>query len=281
MVLQGILTLSLLTCQMGQPTIGVLDFTVNRNSAEHSADTSSYRWGPGDSKALTKDFTTVLSKTRKFNILERDRVLALYDELEYKKDSPYVSLKQFKKEALKHASFILAGEIERFKIKSQTKPVPYSKNRTKQVNEVTLITRVELINQADGSKVFMDKATISQESSSLDMATIIEKARLETAELLVGKIVDELYPVVVIRVKGKNLLLTISRSPSFKEGNTYIVYSIDDDILIDPQTGEELGYMEEYAGKIKLTDILPKFAKAVLLEDGEGIKAGDICRPDN
>ena len=274
----------LLVCangQLGQPTIGVVDFTVTQNAQEHSSDISGYRWGSGDTKSLTSEFTTVLSKSRKFNILERDRIRELYAELDYDKNSTINSVRQFKKESLKGAGFLVIGEIERFKINSYIKKVPYSDHRKKQIYEVTLITGLRLVHQRDGSIVFWDKASVSlKTSSATDLASVIEQARAQTAEILVGRIIDELYPVMVISARNKQLFLTLSKSPYFKVGQVLTVYGIDDEVLIDPQTGEELGNIEEPIGKVKLTQILPKYAKAVILEGGDGVKAGDICRPD-
>jgi hypothetical protein len=47
--------------------------------------------------------------------------------------------------------------------------------------------------------------------------------------------------------------------------------------LIDPDTQEVLGKEEVEIGKVRITDVLPKFSKASILED-RGIAEGAILR---
>jgi hypothetical protein len=72
------------------------------------------------------------------------------------------------------------------------------------------------------------------------------------------------FPVEIIKVKGNQVYLNRGKDGGFKNGMVLNVYSPGEE-LIDPDTGEQLGSAEEYAGQIKVSRINPKFTIATIV----------------
>ncbi len=84
-------------------------------------------------------------------------------------------------------------------------------------------------------------------------------ASLKTgAQSLVAKMVGAIYPMRVVRRDGDALVLNRGEG-SVAIGESFTVYLLGDELL-DPQSGESLGWMETVVGSGVIVDVKPKFS---------------------
>ena len=91
------------------------------------------------------------------------------------------------------------------------------------------------------------------------------------ANELIAKIITNLYPPTVLSVNSKNNVVQIPNA-SYKQGDVVEVYSIGEPI-IDPYTGQNMGYEEEFVAYVVVFEINGGVAKAAPDPKGEYAKA--------
>jgi len=80
----------------------------------------------------------------------------------------------------------------------------------------------------------------------------------------------------VMEVDGKEITVTGGKNMNLKVGDTFQVYHRGK-ALIDPETGQTLGYRETRLGVLKVTEVMDKFSLGVML-DGALPQRGDVVR---
>ncbi|MES9858627.1 MAG: CsgG/HfaB family protein [Sedimenticola sp.] len=89
-------------------------------------------------------------------------------------------------------------------------------------------------------------------------------------------VINALYPVKVAHVSKSSGIVTLNAGKKrVKKGQVLKVYS-QGEAIVDPDTGELLGAVEEVIGKIKITEVRDKLSKARVIDGRAEIKA--ICR---
>ena len=87
---------------------------------------------------------------------------------------------------------------------------------------------------------------------------------------------EALYPLSVLEKEGKEITLNCGSDAGLKAGQVLNVYAVGKE-LKDPVTGETLGHDEQLVGRVSISQLQPKFAKAKIWED-TGIVTGNILR---
>lgn len=281
MPLAGIMILCVLGFQPTRPSVGVADFKMSQSATNHLTGKKYYSWSQDDTDALQRTFLVGLTKTQKFNVLNRDDIKRLYKELEYRKDNKPSSIQEFKKNNLSEASFLMEGTVSLFRLERKEEPAAYSTNGRVYVHfELQLVVDIALTEIERGSYAFTDQVNLNlQGEKGESVAQLVERAKKTVTEELLGKLMDELYPIMVIRGGTNDVLITVSKSPWFKLNQELDLYEQSDEPLIDPYTQEILGYDERLVGRVKIVQILPKHARAQIVKlNTTTVKPKTICR---
>jgi curli biogenesis system outer membrane secretion channel CsgG len=80
----------------------------------------------------------------------------------------------------------------------------------------------------------------------------------------------------VMEVDGKEITVTGGKNMNIKAGDTFDVYRRGK-ALVDPETGQTLGYRETRLGPMKITEVMEKFSVGTML-DGTLPQRGDVVR---
>ncbi len=80
----------------------------------------------------------------------------------------------------------------------------------------------------------------------------------------------------VMEVDGREITITGGKNMNIKVGDTFDVYRRGK-ALVDPETGQTLGYRETRLGPMKITEVMDKFSSGVML-DGTLPQRGDVVR---
>ncbi len=120
-----------------------------------------------------------------------------------------------------------------------------------------------------------DLPSYSQRNGSLNDALVNDISRL-MAKKIASHIADVAFPAKVVSVIGNQIIINRGESSDIAAGDVYKIMA-QGEAMIDPDTGENLGNAEADVGSAVVTEVLPKFSKAKLLENF-GVQNGAIAR---
>ncbi|MBF0195890.1 MAG: hypothetical protein HQL71_15125 [Magnetococcales bacterium] len=105
------------------------------------------------------------------------------------------------------------------------------------------------------------------------------KLAKKAAANMADQLVDAVFPMKVMAVRGDRLYINRGQDGGLLDGELLNIY-MPGVLLIDPDTGENLGTAEEYVGQGKIMRINPKFTIVKLLENDSGlsVEVGSIVR---
>lgn len=98
----------------------------------------------------------------------------------------------------------------------------------------------------------------------------------EAANWAASRLVEALFPVKVVAKTGKTVTINRGEGSGVAVDQDWRVFSVGK-VLIDPDTQEVLGREEADVGKVRITEVLPKFSRALIVDD-RGIAEGAILR---
>ena len=120
-----------------------------------------------------------------------------------------------------------------------------------------------------------DLPSYSQRSGNLNDALINDISRL-MAKKIASRIADIAYPAKVLSVIGNQIIINRGDYSDIAVGDVYKIVA-QGEAMVDPDTGEKLGNAEADVGFAVITEVLPKFSKAKLLENF-GVQKGAVAR---
>jgi len=96
------------------------------------------------------------------------------------------------------------------------------------------------------------------------------------AEQIANHVADVIFPAKVLIKRDTQVTINRGDGGGVAVGDVFTVFALGEE-MIDPDTKESLGREEVKVGKVKISEVDPKFSKADVLED-TGIAAGAILR---
>ncbi len=114
--------------------------------------------------------------------------------------------------------------------------------------------------KADASFPEIAKNKISLRIIDVTTGQIKYARKVSSAKLTVQQILDAIYPISVVSVKGRQITIGVG-GDNLRVGDTYEVFFLGKE-LYDPYTKESLGYEESSAGLAKIVKVNPKTAIA-------------------
>lgn len=96
------------------------------------------------------------------------------------------------------------------------------------------------------------------------------------AEKIANRVADVIFPAKVLIKRDTQVTINRGEGAGVAVGDLFNVFALGDE-MIDPDTKESLGREEVKVGKVKISEVNPKFSKAEALED-TGITSGAVLR---
>jgi len=84
----------------------------------------------------------------------------------------------------------------------------------------------------------------------------------------------------VVLVKNNQVYINAGRNTGVQSGNIFFVLR-EGEVLVDPDTGMELGRESKKIGEIQVTEVQDKFSKAKIISASEGIQKDDLVTQPN
>ncbi len=260
-----------------KPTIAALDFTIESTSVKLSANSSSVEIGPGGTTSfLSSDLITALVETRKFDVVERER---LNDVTREKQFANLTSGQAMELGKLLKADYLVVGKIELIEVNETNTPIPYT-NLEKHFVSGRMIVNMRVVDSATGRIVSAKKLNKTAQKESGTPLAFLDTLKGLTIKDLVNDVLEAVFPIKVVSVAGDEVLLNRGSDwTGFSVGQECRVY-IQGEVIKDPDTNEELGRQETPIAILKVVEILDKYSKAAVVEKSpeRTIEKGQLVR---
>lgn len=234
------------------------------------------------SQSLAEQQLDVLNATRKFQIVSRSDLADLVKDDERGSTLSVDKVKGFN---LAEAKYLLVTSIDDFE--DQTERLVQKLAKTTIVKRTVRLSLIAKIYEASSGKLLESAAnTISKTDAKESMNeagndaestdALLRDAVRESADWIGGRVVDVIYPAKIIAKTDKVVTINRGDGTGVAVGQVWRAFAVGEE-MIDPDTKESLGREEVAVGKVRITDVLPKFSKAEVVED-LGIDKGAVLR---
>ncbi len=186
------------------------------------------------------------------------------------------------------AKYLLVASVDDFQDYVETATFAGTdRSATKRVFRFSIVAKIydsttgkllESANFQTGNDAFKDIQ--ENRSYSVKNGELSDEMMVAVSRTMAGKIADHvanvIFPIKVILKRDQEVTINRGQGGGVAVGDIFNVYAQGQE-LKDPDTGEVLGHDEVNVGRVKITEVDPKFSKATILED-TGINTGAILR---
>lgn len=254
------------------------DSTTNKRIAAHTGNQARE-----DTRAFVDMLTTAFVKTRKFNIIERDRMGEILKESGLASFGVIEGGEDFN--GLAGVDYLLLGAITEYGISASGLKLRGFGGTSK---KATMAVDLRILDAANGTIVIADTVSVTESASQGisvkgfgsaqgdNESAVLGNLMRSTAREISILVVSTLYPVKLISVTAEQAIVNYG-SGFLTEGEILDVFSQGEE-MIDPDTGENLGGEEQYIGQLEIYSVQAKFSKAHIIDQQGTMERGMIAR---
>ena len=258
--------------------------------AKDSSENKRYRaYGKGvreDTRAFVDMLTTALVKTRKFKVIERDRLDEIFKEQGLSIKGFTTDGYQGRKFNLRGVDFIMTGAITEFGQQASSfrvKGFATGDKTTKMAVDIRVLNihsgEIEIAETVRGSESAGSGFSLKGFTTGRadDAGAALGKVSRKVASDVANLIVSAIFPIKVLMKTKKGIVIVNYGNGFLRKGDVLEIFS-EGEVLIDPDTKERLGTEEEFVGRITITSAHAKFSKAKINKESSPIEKGMIAR---
>jgi len=246
--------------------------------AMDSAENKQIRAFGGEAREDTRAFgdmlTTALVKTNKLDVIERDRMAEILKEQGLSLEGIAAGGFQGQGLNLQGVDYIMTGAITEFGMSAKASTFGGFSGGSETAK---MAVDIRVLEVATGSIGYAD--TVMAEASTggafkiegvasggeTDSSAAMGEVMRLAAQNVTNAIVTSIYPIRIVRVQANGEIMLNYGSGLLAEGDVLEVFT-QGEAFVDPDTGEELGREEELAGRIEVSSVQSRFAKARVVE---------------
>lgn len=241
---------------------------------------------------FTNKLVSALVKENKFAVVERQKLDRLIDEQKLAQAGITDPTQAARIGKMLGADYFIMTEISVYQANAYFKYFKFLK-RYKRIVTFDIIVDFRVVDVEKGKIVFADKAEVNRTSedsvkervAGTIPATTVDAVQRELCGKLVRKIVDNVFPIKVIKHSNSGVVYLNRGSVGGVQVGMKFKCVSQGEALVDEDTGLVLGAEESDVAVIEVTDAQKKFSKAKVLQHLGGhtglIPKGSICRPWN
>lgn len=224
---------------------------------------------------LLQEMEASFVAARKFNVVTRNKesLGALREEQKFA-ESDLSAGDAAQSGQLKNADYLIIPEVHIFSFYTTSNKVPNLQSKFFRKDQGVLEVNAQIVDTASGQIMttfylkdsFSSKESMVSSSGGTPSAENFSKMAKAVSAQMVDQFLNLVFPVEIINIKGDTAYLNRGQDGGFKVNDVFNVYS-KGEVLVDPQTGEQLGSAEELVGKVKITKVNPKFTMATIMGD--------------
>ncbi len=250
------------------------------------------------SSALVELFTTALVERGAVRVFERKRLDAILKEQNLSLSGNVDPATAVKIGKLMGVQYLLTGKVTKFAYKGKSFDAFFKVGFKFKNKKLEGRLDIRLIRTDTGEVVYVDKGKGEKKFMNLRIATIgggtdyDETMVNDIFEPIVEQMADKLSKKVqelkiespemtvktgkVIAVKGETVFVNLGSRNGVQSGDVFVVKK-KGEVLIDPDTGEELGAEMETVGTVKVVDVKEKYSKCKIVS-GRAEKGNIVSR---
>ncbi len=236
---------------------------------------------------LLSEMEASIQAARKFEVLSRDKskLTAIREEQKFAQSS-LTKGNAAATGGIENANYLVIPTVTDFVFYRSSKPVPNLVDKYVRKDSGRLEIDAQIIDTTTGAikTTFYMKSTFATKDQVVNTrggspsATHFTSMAKKVSAQLADQLVDTVFPMKVLNAQGNQVFINRGADGGLTAGDVLNVYH-PGVALIDPDTGENLGSAESFAGKIKVVRVNPKFTIAdVVSTEGSPIAQGDIVR---
>jgi hypothetical protein len=240
------------------------------------------------SRQFSDSLTRQLNASGKFTLLDRAYAKAFSQEKSLWKSEDADLQEKSKLGNVQGAEYLLAGRIRRAGIALEEKALSAT-GRLAAEYDGLFVAEFRLFVAATRQIAYTNQYRLDLETA--DVKKLVEKWEVEeidydelkdrllekAARLVVEDILEQMYPVRIAMAEPNRLILD-QGAGRVNSGDVYTIVEGGQEIR-DPQTQELLGQAESSVAKVKVTQVLPRFSYAAVVEgQANAVQVGQICR---
>ena len=220
-------------------------------------------------RILGQSLVSQLVQTRRFTVLDREYLEELTGEksIILSGKTPLEEIAKLGEELV--ADYIVVGTLENLsfkenEVKMQTSDRVFkSQQGNIEVNYRVIDVATKQIKFSDFARLNVNPDDLSRVDSSLSLENAETTLCLIAADRISKKVLNAIYPMLVVAVNGKNVTLNQGGN-MLKVGDQYEVFRYGNRIF-DPYTKESIGRQENYIGTIEISRVNPKSSHANII----------------
>lgn len=265
-------------------TIAIGDIEYRAKDSSENKRYSAYgRGSREDTRAFVDMLTTALVKTRKFDVIERDRMAEILKEQGLSLEGIANGGYEGQGFNLKGVDYIITGAITEY---GETAKVTKIAGFSKGSRIASMAVDVRVLDVASGAVGFADTVRAEAKGSNAlsvkgfatggdnSSGALLGQVMRATATNVTNLIVSTIYPIKVVAVTSKGDVMLNYGNGFLKKGDNLDIFS-QGESFVDPDTGEELGSEEELVAKVEIFSAQSKFSKASIID---GFGSGNITK---
>lgn len=239
-------------------------------------------------RLIGQNLVSQLVQSRKFTVLDREFIEETVGEkaMISMGDVPVDEMAKLGQELV--ADYILVGVLENLSFQTSEIQMRTSGKTLKarsglvELNYRLIDVPTRQIKYADHARINISESDLQKLDNSLVTNNIESAMTIIAAEAISKKVLNAIYPMLVVSVSGESVTLN-QGGDLIAKGDRYEVYKYGERI-IDPYTKESLGRNETYVGTIEVTLVNPKMSIARVVESDLELSEvfepkGLVCRP--
>jgi curli biogenesis system outer membrane secretion channel CsgG len=229
-------------------------------------------------QTLRSRITDNIINTRKFEVVERDRLEAVMSERNLADAGLLEEGTAPEAGKIKAAGWIIYGSVLSLGVDADAATLG-----NMAASKVTAKVEIQLrLADASTGSIKASKTIISTKSQSRMVGDgratagniseqVLTDAIRDASQKITEALMELAYPVKVIKVNRADMIVTMTKEQAVPD-SVYEVFAPGEG-LIDPDTGISLGSSEEYIGRVVVKRSMPKFT---IMEPADGSKIEDF-----
>jgi len=234
------------------------------------------------SQSLMEQFINSLNATRKFQVVVRSDLKDLITDDDKSRALNPDKQKGFNLAETKYLTVLTVDDYDDQTQRLEQKIT--NTTLTKRTIRLSLIAKIyetgsgKLLESTSKSISSTDaQQTLNEASNDAEVTdSLIRTVVKDSADWAATQVADVIFPVKVIAKTDKTVTVNRGEGSGVAADQVWRVFAVGKE-MIDPDTKEILGREEVEIGKVRITDVLPKFSRATVLED-RGIAEGAVLR---
>lgn len=242
--------------------------------------------GRFDETAFLASLEAALNHTRKFRVVTRNKkkLGALRAEQTFAQSSASAGNAADQGQLLA-AGFVVVPTVIRFRFGRSHRDMPNISGKYFRKDYGELDVEIEVLDSASGELVgsyrvadsFTSEETIVNDKGGLPPASRFTGMTDDVGQRFADQLISTVFPMKVIAVSGGQIYINRGADGGLSEGDILDVFRVGTK-LIDPDTNELLGTVEDKLGNIELIQVKPKVAVAKPISVSADITKADIVR---